>query len=122
MYPNSSRKLVECIFCQIIARKISTDIVYQDEEFLAFRDIQPQAPKHVVIVPKCHVSSVTQLTKEQQDLIGRLILLAKELAEREGISTSGYRLTINCGADGGQLVPHLHLHLLGGRRLDDQLG
>jgi len=113
---------VECIFCQIIAGKTSTDIVYQDEEFLAFRDIQPQAPKHVVIVPKCHISSVTQLTKEQQDLIGRLILLAKELAEQEGISTGGYRLAINCGADGGQFVPHLHLHLLGGRRLDDQLG
>ena len=113
---------MECVFCRIIAGETPVDIVYQDEEFLAFRDICPQAPKHVLIVPKSHVSSVTQLSNEQQGLIGRLILLAKELAEKEGISTSGYRLTINCGADGGQLVPHLHIHLLGGRRLNDQLG
>ena len=113
---------MECIFCKIVAGEIPTDIVYSDEEFLAFRDIQPQAPKHLVIIPKSHIASVTQLTDKQQGLIGRFILLAKKLAEKEGLSPSGYRLSINCGADGGQLVPHLHLHLLGGRRLDDQLG
>ncbi len=113
---------MECVFCQIIAGKIPADIVHQNNEFLAFRDIQPQAPTHLVIVPTSHIGSITQLTNEQQGLIGRLILLAKELAEKEGVSASGYRLAINCGADGGQLVPHLHLHLLGGRRLDDQLG
>lgn len=113
---------MECTFCQIVAGRIPADIVHQDEEFLAFRDIQPQAPKHLVIVPKTHIASVTQLTSEQQGLIGRLILLARELAEKEGISSSGYRLAVNCGAEGGQLVPHLHLHLLGGRKLDDQLG
>lgn len=113
---------MECIFCQIVARKTPADIVYEDEEFLAFRDIHPQAPRHVVIVPKSHIPSVTQLTSEQQWLIGRFILVAKDLAEKEGISAGGYRLAMNCGADGGQLVPHLHLHLLGGRRLDDQLG
>ena len=98
------------------------DIVHQDDEFLAFRDIQPQAPIHVVIIPRSHIASITELTNEQQGLIGRLILLAGELAEKEGISGRGYRLAMNCGADGGQLVPHLHLHVLGGRRLDDQLG
>ncbi len=113
---------MECVFCQIIAGKIPADVVYQDGEFLAFRDIQPQAPTHLVIVPASHIGSITQLTNEQQGLIGRLILLAKELAEKEGVSANGYRLAINCGADSGQLVPHLHLHLLGGRRLDDQLG
>ena len=113
---------MECIFCQIVARKTPADVVYEDEEFLAFRDIHPQAPRHVVIVPKSHIPSVTQLTSEQQGLIGRFILVAKDLAEKEGISAGGYRLAMNCGADGGQLVPHLHLHLLGGRRLDDQLG
>jgi len=113
---------MECVFCQIIAGKIPADIVHQNNEFLAFRDIQPQAPTHLVIVPTSHIGSITQLTNEQQGLIGRLILLAKELAEKEGVSASGYRLAMNCGADGGQLVPHLHLHLLGGRRLDDQLG
>ncbi len=113
---------MECILCQIIAGEISTDIVYQDEEFLAFRDIQPQAPKHLVIIPKSHITSITQLTNEQQGLVGRLTLLAKELAERGGISASGYRLAMNCGADGGQFVPHLHPHFLGGRRLSDQFG
>ncbi len=113
---------MECVFCQIIAGKIPADIVHQNDEFLAFRDIQPQAPTHLVIVPRSHIGSITQLSNEQQGLIGRLILLASELAEKEGVSASGYRLVINCGADGGQLVPHLHLHLLGGRRLDDQLG
>ena len=113
---------MECVFCQIIAGKIPADIVHQNNEFLALRDIQPQAPTHLVIVPTSHIGSITQLTNEQQGLIGRLILLASELAEKEGVSASGYRLAMNCGADGGQLVPHLHLHLLGGRRLDDQLG
>jgi len=113
---------MECVLCQIIAGKIPADIVHQNNEFLAFRDIQPQAPTHLVIVPTSHIGSITQLTNEQQGLIGRLILLASELAEKEGVSASGYRLAMNCGADGGQLVPHLHLHLLGGRRLDAQLG
>lgn len=112
---------MECVFCRIIDGEIPASIVYQDEEFLAFRDIQPQAPEHFVIIPKAHISSVMQLVDEQQGLIGRLILVARELAEREGI-TNGYRLAINCGADGGQLVPHIHLHLLGGRKLSDQLG
>ena len=113
---------MECVFCQIIAGKIPADIVHQDDEFMAFRDIRPQAPIHVVIIPRSHIASITELTNEQQGLIGRLILLAGELSEKEGISGRGYRLAMNCGADGGQLVPHLHLHVLGGRRLDDQLG
>lgn len=113
---------MECLFCRIIAGEIATDITYHDDEFLAFRDIQPQAPKHLVIIPKAHIDSVTKLSDEQQGLVGRLILLAKKLAERENLSHNGYRLAINCGADGGQVVPHLHLHLLGGRKLSDQLG
>ena len=113
---------MECIFCQIVSGKIPADIVYQDKEFLAFRDIHPQAPKHVLIVPKVHIGSLQDLTKAQEAFIGRLILLANEIAEKEGIANSGYRLTVNCGADGGQIVPHLHFHLLGGRRLSDQMG
>jgi histidine triad (HIT) family protein len=112
----------KCVFCDIAVGKIPSDVVYQDEEFLAFRDIQPQAPKHLVIIPKTHISSLAELTEQQQGFIGRLILLAKEMAEKEGVATSGYRLAINCGPEGGQLVPHLHLHLLGGRKLSDQLG
>jgi len=111
-----------CLFCRIVAGEIFGDIVYQDKEFLAFRDIKPQAPKHVIIIPKTHIASLTELTEQQRGLIGRLIILAKNLAEKEGIAESGYRLAINCGPEGGQVVPHLHFHLIGGRKLSDQLG
>jgi len=112
----------ECIFCRIVAGEVSSDIVYQDEDFLAFRDISPQAPTHVLIIPKTHITSLAELTEGQQELVGRLIIIAKNLAEKEGVAERGYRLVINCGPEGGQLVPHLHLHLIGGRRLDDRLG
>jgi len=112
---------MDCIFCKIVAREIPADVVYQDEELMAFRDIQPQAPKHIVIISKTHIISIAQLTEEQQEFIGHLILVARDIAEKEGISNDGYRLTTNCGADAGQLVPHLHFHLLGGRRLSDEL-
>ena len=113
---------MECIFCRIISGEIPADIVYQDKELVAFRDIHPQAPAHILIIPKSHIASMAELTGDQQALMGRLILLAKELAEKEGISASGYRLSVSTGADGGQLVPHIHFHLLGGRKLDDMLG
>jgi histidine triad (HIT) family protein len=112
----------ECIFCRIVAGEVPSDIVYQDEEFLAFRDISPQAPTHLLIILKTHITSADELTEGQQGLVGRLIIIAKNLAEKEGITKRGYRLVINCGPDGGQVVPHLHLHLIGGRRLDDRLG
>ncbi len=113
---------MECVFCRIVAGEIPADIVYQDKELIAFRDIHPQAPTHLLIIPKVHIASLTQLSDKQQRLIGRLVLLAKDLAEKEGIPASGYRLSVSCGADGGQLVPHIHFHLLGGRKLDDMLG
>lgn len=113
---------MECIFCRIVAGEIPADIVYQDKELIAFRDIHPQAPTHILIIPKSHIASMTDLTSKQQALMGQIILLAKELAEKEGISAGGYRLSVSCGADGGQLVPHIHFHLLGGRKLDDMLG
>jgi histidine triad (HIT) family protein len=112
----------ECIFCRIVAGEVPSDIVYQDEDFLAFRDISPQAPTHILIIPKTHVVSLAKLTEGQQELAGRLIIIAKNLAEKEGIAAKGYRLAINCGPEGGQVVPHLHLHLIGGRRLDGKLG
>ncbi|MCK4402435.1 MAG: histidine triad nucleotide-binding protein [Dehalococcoidia bacterium] len=111
-----------CLFCRIVAGEIPGDIVYQDKEFLAFRDINPQAPKHVIIIPKTHIASLTELTEQQQGLIGRLIILARNLAEKEGIAESGYRLAVNCGPEGGQVVPHLHFHLIGGRKLSNRLG
>jgi len=112
----------ECIFCRIVAGEVPSDIVYQDEDFLAFRDISPQAPTHVLIIPKTHIKSSAELTEGQLELAGRLIILAKNLAEKEGLAERGYRLVINCGPDGGQVVPHLHLHIIGGRRLEDKLG
>jgi histidine triad (HIT) family protein len=112
----------ECIYCRIVAGELPADIVYQDEDFLAFRDTMPRAPTHVLIIPKAHIASVAELTDGQQELAGRLIILAKNLAEKEGIARKGYRLVINCGPEGGQVVPHLHLHLLGSRQMDAGLG
>jgi histidine triad (HIT) family protein len=91
----------KCLFCRIVAGEIPIDIVYQDEDFLAFRDIEPQAPKHVIIIPKAHITSLVELTEKQQELIGRFIILARNLAEKEGIAKNGYRLAINCGPEGG---------------------
>jgi histidine triad (HIT) family protein len=112
----------QCIFCRIVAGEVPSDIVYQDDDFLAFRDIMPKAPTHILIIPKTHIASVAELSDEQEELVGRLIITAKNLAEKEGIARKGYRLVINCGPEGGQLMPHLHLHLIGGKQLDAKLG
>ncbi|MBN1856111.1 MAG: histidine triad nucleotide-binding protein [Dehalococcoidia bacterium] len=111
-----------CIFCRIIAGEIPGDLVYQDSEIVAFRDVHPVAPTHVLIVPRKHVSSVRELAEADVELIGRMVLCAKSIAEQEGIAERGYRLVVNCGAEGGQLVQHLHLHLVGGRQLTDSIG
>jgi histidine triad (HIT) family protein len=112
----------ECIFCRIVTGELPGDIVYQDENFLAFRDIMPKAPTHIIVIPKAHINSAAELTEGQEELVGRLIIIANRLAEKEGIAGKGYRLAINCGPEGGQIVPHLHLHLLGGRQMDARLG
>jgi histidine triad (HIT) family protein len=113
---------MDCIFCQIASGKIPSDIVYQDEELIAFRDIKPQAPAHLIIIPRKHIPSLAHLSEADSPLIGHMIAIANQLAKGEGIADKGYRLAINSGEEGGQLVPHLHLHLLGGRRLSDTLG
>jgi len=113
---------MDCIFCQIVAGKVPSEIVYQEEKVIAFRDINPQAPTHLIIIPKRHIPSLAHLSEEESPLIGQMINIANHLAKMEGISESGYRLVINCGEQGGQLVPHLHLHLLGGKKLSDKLG
>lgn len=113
---------MDCIFCQIVAGKIASDLVYQDEEVVAFHDIHPQAPVHLLVIPKKHITSLTQLTEEETPLVEHMVNIANQLAKREGISEKGYRLVINCGQQGGQLVPHLHLHVLGGRQLSGRLG
>ncbi|MDZ7315960.1 MAG: histidine triad nucleotide-binding protein [candidate division KSB1 bacterium] len=106
---------MSCIFCRIISRQLPADIVFEDEQLLAFRDIAPQAPKHILIIPKRHIESVNDLRPEDAELAGKMVLLARDLANREGFDRRGYRLVMNCNHDGGQSVYHLHLHLLGGR-------
>jgi len=113
---------MECIFCQIAAGKVPSEILYQDEELIAFRDINPQAPVHLQIIPRKHIPSLAHLPEEQSPLIGRMVNAANELARKEGIFETGYRLVISCGEEGGQIIPHLHMHLLGKRKLSDTLG
>ncbi len=105
----------ETLFLKIIKRKIPADIVYETEDVLAFRDINPQAPVHVLIIPKVHIRTVNDLMTDQAELIGKLFLAAKEIAQKEGLSEDGYRLVMNCNEAAGQMVFHIHLHLLGGR-------
>lgn len=111
-----------CIFCQIIDGKVPSNILYQDEEVIAFPDINPLAPIHLLIIPKRHIPSLSHLSETELSLIGHMVDVANQLARKEGIAEKGYRLTINCGEQGGQLVPHLHLHLLGGKKLSGKLG
>lgn len=104
-----------CLFCRIIRKEIPATIVWEDAHALAFRDIDPKAPTHVLVIPKVHVASLNDATDPM--MLGRLMLAAREIAAEEGIAESGYRVVVNTGAGAGQTVFHLHLHLLGGRRL-----
>ena len=111
---------MDCVFCNIVAGKIPSEIRYQDEEVISFRDIDPQAPVHLLIIPKSHIPSLAQLA--DSTIIARMVDVANRLAKEENILESGYRVVISSGREGGQGVPHLHMHLLGGRRLSDTLG
>ena len=112
---------MDCIFCQIVAGEVPSQILYQDEELIAFPDIKPLTPTHVLIIPKKHIPSLLHLSEADLPVIGHMVNIANQLAKSEGISQSGYRLVLNCGNDAGQIVPHIHMHLLGGRRLLDAL-
>jgi histidine triad (HIT) family protein len=107
----------DCLFCKIVSEKIPADIVYQDDHVVAFRDISPQAPTHILIIPRKHISTINELESTDQQLVGHLVLTAQKLAEAEGISESGFRLVMNCNQEGGQTVYHIHMHLMGGRQL-----
>ncbi|MGI6669087.1 MAG: histidine triad nucleotide-binding protein [Acetivibrionales bacterium] len=111
----------DCIFCKIIARELPSTIVYENDKVMAFKDINPVAPIHVIIVPKLHITSVNELTAENATVLGDIHLAAKEIASKLGIADKGYRLINNCGADAGQTVFHLHYHLLGGRKLGSKI-
>jgi histidine triad (HIT) family protein len=112
----------DCVFCKIIAGEIPGNFDYQGEEIVAFRDIQPVSPVHILIVPRKHIVSLNDLKDNELSLVGQMVKVAKDLAVKEGIAEKGYRLTINCGKEGSQLVPHLHMHLLGGRQLSGRIG
>lgn len=107
----------DTIFSKIIERELPADIVYEDDDIMAFRDIAPQAPVHVLIIPKIEIPTVNDIVPEQAELVGRLILVAQKIAADEGIAEDGYRLVINCNRHGCQEVFHLHVHLVGGRQL-----
>ncbi|KKM09942.1 hypothetical protein SY88_16070 [Clostridiales bacterium PH28_bin88] len=107
----------DCIFCKIVNKEIPAQVVYEDDEILAFKDIKPLAPVHVLVIPKKHIPDLTAITGEDTGLIGRLHLVATRLAEELGVADSGFRFVNNCKGDGGQVVFHLHFHLLGGRQL-----
>lgn len=107
----------DCLFCKIVAGDIPADKVYEDEQVLAFKDISPQAPTHILVIPKQHIATVNDLAEEHSALIGHMVLSAKKIAKEQGLADDGYRLIMNCNEQGGQTVYHIHLHILGGRQL-----
>ena len=106
------------IFSKIINKEIHADILFENDEILAFRDISPQAPVHFLVIPKKEIRTINDINEEDKSLIGELFIVAKEIAKKEGISEKGYRTIFNCNEYGGQTVYHIHLHVLGGRRLE----
>ena len=107
----------DCIFCKIVSGEIPSEIVFQDDVCLAFRDINPGAPTHVLIIPKEHIATLNDLTPQHESVVGHILLVAKKIAGQLGVAESGYRVVANCNSDGGQAVFHIHFHLLGGRQL-----
>jgi len=108
---------MECIFCKIANKEMPAEIIYEEGKIIAFKDANPVAPIHLLIIPKKHILSVNHLAEEDKELIGELFLVAQKLAREYGIDKSGYRLIFNIGKDAGQTVDHLHLHLIGGKKL-----
>jgi histidine triad (HIT) family protein len=104
-----------CLFCGIVEKKIASRIVFEDDRALAFKDVNPQAPTHILIIPKQHLVSLNSIAEADREIMGHLFYLAQQIAKEQGIDKSGYRTVINTGKDAGQSVFHLHLHLLGGR-------
>jgi len=113
---------MDCIFCKIVAGEVPADIIYQDEEIIAFHDVHPQAPTHLLIIPRKHIPSLSHLIDADIPTVGHMIKIANQLARDGGVAESGYRLVINSGREGGQVVPHLHIHFLSGRKLSDEMG
>ncbi len=106
-----------CIFCKIIKGEIPSCIVYEDEEIIAFKDIHPKAPVHILVIPKKHINCINDIEPEDEKIIGKIYSVIKQLAKVQNIDKNGYRVVVNCGEDGGQEVMHLHFHLMGGKKL-----
>ncbi|MTI70479.1 MAG: histidine triad nucleotide-binding protein [Firmicutes bacterium] len=107
----------DCIFCKIVDKEIPADIVYEDDLVVAFNDIEPQAPTHILVIPKEHIKSLNEIHEDHKQLIGHIHLVIKKLAKESNIADKGYRIVSNCGKEGGQTVDHIHYHILGGRNL-----
>lgn len=111
----------DCIFCKIIKKEIPSSICYEDNEIIAFKDIQPAAPIHILVIPKKHIPSLVELQKEDEAVIGKIYTVINQIAEQQGVKEKGYRVIVNCGKDGGQEVGHLHFHLLAGKQLGEKI-
>ena len=122
MQTEEDKIIADCVFCQIVAGETPAKILYQDDELIVFPDINPAAPVHLLIVTRRHIPSLAHLSEEETVIIGHMAKIANRLARDAGIAEGGYRVVINCGKQGGQLVPHLHMHLLGSRQLSSELG
>lgn len=112
----------DCIFCKIINKQIPSEIVYEDEQIIAFKDINPLAPVHILVVPKKHIASVMELSKEDEMLIGKIYTVIQKLAKEFKVSEDGFRVVTNCGEVAGQTVKHIHFHILGGKKLSVAMG
>ena len=110
--------MTDCLFCKMVSGEIQPDVVFEDDEVLAFRDVNPQAPVHVLVIPKSHIATTNELTPEHAGLVGKMVLAARQIAADEGIAEPGYRMVMNCNPEAGQSVYHIHLHMLGGRPMN----
>ena len=111
----------DCLFCKIIKGEIPSDKVYEDEQILAFRDINPAAPIHILVIPKKHIASLAHMEKEDEIIVGKIYGVINKIAEEQGFKENGYRVIVNCGKDAGQEVMHLHFHLLAGAKFGDKI-
>ena len=111
----------DCIFCKIVKGEIPSSKVYEDEDILAFKDINPVTPVHILVIPKKHIESLNDIEAEDEKLLGKIFLTIKKIAKEQGIAEKGYRVVNNCGEDGGQEVKHLHFHILGGKKLGTKI-
>lgn len=111
----------DCLFCKIIKGEIPSETVYEDEDILAFKDIEPAAPIHILVIPKKHIDSLAQIQEVDEAVIGKIYRVINIIAEKQGFKENGYRVIVNCGKDGGQEVMHLHFHLLAGKKLGEKI-